>query len=76
MKLPFEDLNLALNPNTPQIFILVEYAVVNTNLNLDKTSHKLLWQRMFDENVSQLIIKGNKKYIIIGDGYLATKKKR
>ena len=31
---------------------------------------------MFDENVSQLIIRGNKKYIITGDGYLATKKKK
>ena len=31
---------------------------------------------MFDENVNQLIIKGNKKYIITGDGYLATKKKK
>ena len=31
---------------------------------------------MFDENVSQLIIRGNKKYIITGDGYLATTKKK
>ena len=29
---------------------------------------------MFDENVSQLIIRGNTKYIITGDGYSEKKK--
>ena len=36
VKLSPENLNLAHIPNTLQTFILVEYAVVNTNLNLDK----------------------------------------
>lgn len=30
---------------------------------------------MFDENVGQLIIRGNKKYITTGGGYSAKKKK-
>lgn len=36
MKFPSENLNLGFISNTPQTFILVEYAVINTNLNLDK----------------------------------------